>query len=58
MHCLSLRLSFLNIHESGSSVKNDRILRICSKKDDIQPLMAPDDRFPVLFNLNERVYTN
>ena len=28
----------------------------CSKKDDIQPLMAPDDHFPVLFNLNERVY--
>ena len=24
MHCLSLRLSFLNINESGSSVKNDR----------------------------------
>ena len=57
MHCLSVRLLFLNINKGGSSESNDRILRI-KKKNNKQPVMAPDDHFPVYFNLNDRVHKN
>ena len=58
MHCLSLRLSDLNIHEGGSSESNDRmyIAHLTKKMNDKHPLMAPNDHFPVHFNLNELVY--
>ena len=58
MHCLSLRLSLLNINEGGSSESNDRHFAHVTKMNGKQSLVAPDDHFPVHFKLNELVYTN